>query len=155
MFCLTIYDFSDVVLARSELLVKKVKVSPLETFHEGVQFGVVLVLLLWVVWNATTDAMAKYSKLQMPIEVVRLYRSTGLLYLCFWCWTCCVIVFTKSRVNYRYMFEFDPRHTYDQTALLNKSLFGTIIYLGNILLYYKAARDDLVILRAEEYVLLF
>mmetsp|Transcript_3270 Transcript_3270/g.4362 ORF Transcript_3270/g.4362 Transcript_3270/m.4362 type:complete len:725 (+) Transcript_3270:102-2276(+) len=133
---------SNVVQARSELLAKHIVPSSWEMMHTGMRLGIMIVLCLWVLWNAVTEISLFPDSDGIPSEIIQVYRGIGVFLLCFWCWTAAVYFWNTARVNYTYLFEFDPRHQYQLEGLLNKSSSLTIIYLSNILIYYKVRRGE-------------
>jgi hypothetical protein len=46
-------------------------------------------------------------------------------------------VWRSARINYRYIFELDPRTTQQYTEVFNDATNMTIVFLVNVLMYYK------------------
>ncbi len=51
-------------------------------------------------------------------------------------------VWTRYRINYIYLFEFDPRNVDTPIDIFNDAVDETLVYLICMLLYYKTESDD-------------
>lgn len=65
------------------------------------------------------------------------FRACGGLLLLQWFWGGSVFVWTRYRVNYIYLFDFDPRIVSSTQNLLNDAVDNTLFFLVCMLLYYK------------------
>ncbi len=54
-----------------------------------------------------------------------------------WFWGCSVYVWTRYRINYIYLFDFNPRIVSSPISLFNDAVNDTLIFLICMLLYYK------------------
>ena len=65
------------------------------------------------------------------------FRACGGLLLVHWCWGLSTFVWTRFRINYIYLFEFDPRNVNSALGILTEAVDETLVYLLIMLLYYK------------------
>ena len=66
------------------------------------------------------------------------FRACGGLLVIHWCWGISTLVWNRFRINYIYLFEFDPRTVNSSFTILNEAVDETLVFLIIMLLYYKA-----------------
>jgi len=71
------------------------------------------------------------------------FRACGGLLLVHWFWAVSVYVWNRYRINYIYLFEFDPRIVLSPLTIIENVTDQTLVYLILMLLYYKAGSDDI------------
>mmetsp|Transcript_2066 Transcript_2066/g.4700 ORF Transcript_2066/g.4700 Transcript_2066/m.4700 type:complete len:825 (+) Transcript_2066:418-2892(+) len=133
----------NVTVARSELLLKQETVDDWDMLHIGLRLGMVIVLVIWVLWDVAIDAWIKPDEAQMPPEISRIFRGFGFFVVGLWMWAFCIYVWTTERIHYIYLFEFDPRRTLLPDEMLSKASMVTLVYLTHLLVYIKIARGEL------------
>lgn len=113
----------------------------------GIRIGICFILLVWVSWDAVltpafargddgpTEPRAMVKLISMP--AFRVYRCVGCLIVLLWCWGSSLYVWRSARINYRYLFDFDPRTSLDEHQVFSEACNATMFYLVNILLYAK------------------
>jgi len=134
---------NNLTLARSDLLMKHKPVNDWQLLHLGMRIGMTLLLAVWVLWDVAMDAWMKPDEPQLPEEITRIFRGFGYFALLFWLWTACVYCWNMERVNYIYLFEFDPRYIMHVEELLDRATTTSIVYLQHVLIYVKASRDEI------------
>jgi hypothetical protein len=121
----------DATVGRSELLMKHWAANDWQMLHIGLRIGVVLVLALWTLWDASMDA----SEQSMPTEVVRVYRGISCFVLAYWCWAATTYMWHSAHVNYVYLFELDPRHTLHYIQVSVEYHLAWHCHLQNVIVY--------------------
>ena len=69
------------------------------------------------------------------------FRACGGLLLWHWCWGLSVYIWSRYRVNYIFLFDFDPRLVDTPVTIFNDCVDETLVFLVCMLLYYKVGRD--------------
>ncbi|CAM9696047.1 unnamed protein product [Laminaria digitata] len=67
----------------------------------------------------------------------QVYRAVAGILLLRWCWALSSLVWGRARINYIYLFEMDPRAVSSPLEVFNNVAAETVIYLANLLMYYK------------------
>ena len=65
------------------------------------------------------------------------FRACGGILLLQWFWGCSVFVWSRYRVNYIYLFDFDPRIVATPLSIFEAAVDNTLIFMLLMLLYYK------------------
>ncbi|TMW69362.1 hypothetical protein Poli38472_001518 [Pythium oligandrum] len=110
--------------------------------YMGIKIGSCLVLLIWVVWDSliVPTFRNEREKHLIDLAVTRaypVYRGIGCCLLLHWLLGVSMYVWRSARINYRYIFELDPRTTPHYTEVFSDATNMTIVYLVNVLMYYK------------------
>lgn len=66
------------------------------------------------------------------------FRGCGGLLLLQWFWGCSVWVWSRYRVNYIFLFDFNPNIVLSPLAIFNDAVDNSLVFLLLMLLYYKA-----------------
>lgn len=149
-------------LARGDLLLKRNNQEQLvkATGARGCLYGVVTVLVVWVVWDIVVDLSLRggdlISKEYRPVnmtseEAVNLWRTNefpvyrGLFYFVFWmwCWGVSLGVWQSTRINYLYMLELDPRSSQESTDMYEVAARHTIVIISLFLLHFKMMSNSI------------
>jgi len=109
----------------------------------GYRMGMCAILAVWVCWdmiwgmikNGETTIGARYA---FPV-----FRACGGLLLLQWFWGCSVFMWTRYRVNYIYLFDFNPRIVRTGMEIIADAVDNTLTYLILMLLYYKGGAHDI------------
>lgn len=130
-------------IAKSDLLAKNRPMDNLEMLHIGFRFGVVATLMVWVLWVMGIDAVNKPADAQMSASVFIVYRGISTLVLAVWLWAFNLYVWESARVNYIFLFEFDPRVTTTPFSVARRASSLTTVLLVNMLFFVKISRGEL------------
>ncbi|KAG5190537.1 EXS family-domain-containing protein [Tribonema minus] len=80
-------------------------------FQLGYHLGIAAVLAFWVVWDCCVEVFKRGEDVSvMGQPAFRVYRGVAGLLLLHWAWGFSVLVWTRTRINFIYLFELDPRH---------------------------------------------
>lgn len=132
----------NIQVARTSLLVKQEEPINWGPIYVGIRMGSCLVLAIWVAWDSVISPALKGERLKHTTSLVLtlgfpVYRGMGCLVLLMWLWGSSLYVWRSARINYRYIFELDPRSTKDYNEIFSEATNVTILYLVNVLFYYK------------------
>mmetsp|Transcript_22017 Transcript_22017/g.45866 ORF Transcript_22017/g.45866 Transcript_22017/m.45866 type:complete len:920 (-) Transcript_22017:91-2850(-) len=104
----------------------------------GYRMGMCAVLALWVCWDCIWQIMVHGNKTIGATAAFPVFRACGGMLLIHWCWGISTFVWNRFRINYIYLFEFDPRNVNSSLAILNEAVVETQVFLVCMLLYYKS-----------------
>eukprot|EP00611_Tribonema_gayanum_P030998 TRINITY_DN879_c0_g5_i1.p1 TRINITY_DN879_c0_g5~~TRINITY_DN879_c0_g5_i1.p1 ORF type:complete len:880 (+),score=277.87 TRINITY_DN879_c0_g5_i1:381-2642(+) len=108
-------------------------------FQLGYHLGIAAVLAFWVVWDCCVEVFKRGEDVSvMGQPAFRVYRGVAGLLLLHWAWGFSVLVWTRTRINFIYLFELDPRHQAPPISIFNDAALETVVFLANLLAYYKA-----------------
>lgn len=96
----------------------KEKASQVSTFRFGLFFGVSLTLLAIIAYMSTLLDAATVTRIR-PILIM--YRMTALCVFMLWGWGVDMWMWSKFRVNYIFIFEFDPRRHHRYAGIFEVS----------------------------------
>jgi len=112
-------------------------------FRLGLRVGVMVMLVCWVLWDCVIDSKLHPSSSSFWMDaVLPLYRASGLLILCYWCWGVCVMVWHRKRINHLYLMDLKPRLSNSHRQVFKHCITLTSFFLINFLLYFKMERGD-------------
>jgi hypothetical protein len=108
----------------------------------GIKAGSCLILLIWVCWDSLVVPTFHTGRENHLIDLVRtraypVYRGIGCLLLLHWLVGVSLYVWRAARINYRYIFELNPRRVQSYPQVFSDATNMTIVFLANVLLYYK------------------
>ena len=104
----------------------------------GYRLGMCAVLAVWVCWDCIFQVVVNGDKTIGATPAFPVFRACGGMLLLHWCWGISTLVWTRFRINYIYLFEFDPRNVKTSIGILNEAADETFVYLLCMLLYYKS-----------------
>jgi len=115
----------------------------------GYRLGMAAVLCVWVFWdclwqllhNPSSSYTSSFTIGGTPAFPV--FRACGGLLIIHWCWGLSTLVWNRFRINYIYLFEFDPRTVNSSFTILNEAVDETLVFLICMLLYYKSCLDSI------------
>jgi hypothetical protein len=108
----------------------------------GYRLGMCSILGLWVCWDCVWGLLSSGKSTIGGRTAFPVFRATGGLLLLQWFWGCSVWVWTRYRINYIYLFDFNPQIVESPLAIFNRAVDNTLFFLINMLLYYKAGAHD-------------
>lgn len=129
-------------VAIATLMTKKEDFVNWAHMYIGIKIGSCLILLVWVGWDSLVVPTFRSERERHLIDLAvtrayPVYRGVGCLLLLHWLIGVSLFVWRKARINYRYIFELDPRTTQPYTQVFSDATNMTIVFLANVLLYYK------------------
>ncbi|CAI5731658.1 unnamed protein product [Hyaloperonospora brassicae] len=132
----------NVTVAVATLMTKKEDFVNWGHIYLGIKSGSCLVLLIWVCWDSLVVPTFHNEREDHLIDLVRtraypVYRGIGCLLLLHWLVGVSLYAWRAARINYRYIFELNPRRAQSYPQVFSDATNMTIAYLANVLLYYK------------------
>ncbi|RLN63466.1 hypothetical protein BBJ29_004661 [Phytophthora kernoviae] len=129
-------------VAVATLMTKKEDFVNWGHIYLGIKAGSCLILLIWVCWDSLVVPTFHNGRENHLIDLVRtraypVYRGIGCLLLLHWLVGVSLYVWRAARINYRYIFELDPRRVQSYPQVFSDATNMTIVYLANVLMYYK------------------
>lgn len=103
----------------------------------GYRLGMSAILTVWVCWDCIWGAVRDGHSTIGGREAFPVFRCLGCLILLHWFWGASVFVWSRYRINYIYLFEFNPRLVRTPLMIFNDAVDETLVYLIFALLYYK------------------
>lgn len=103
----------------------------------GYRLGMCSVIALWVAWDCIWGVVHKGEVSIAGRTAFPVFRGCFGLVAWHWFWGMSVYVWTRHRVNYIYLFEFDPRNVDTPIDIFNDAVDETLVLLICTLLYYK------------------
>lgn len=129
-------------VAVATLMTKKEDFVNWGHIYLGIKAGSCLILLIWVCWDSLVVPTFHNGRENHLIDLVRtraypVYRGIGCLLLLHWLVGVSLYVWRAARINYRYIFELNPRRAQSYPQVFSDATNMTIVFLANVLLYYK------------------
>jgi hypothetical protein len=128
----------DLIEAHGKLLIGKDEESADKSSNVKFLFGVVTVACLWFLWECTAEPGEGMTLWNDP--AIYLYSFLGNLVMYEWLWGVNVYVWEKSFINYLVLLDLTLQHSPSPSRIFTKAAGMTLIFLSNIILYYKARR---------------
>lgn len=72
------------------------------------------------------------------------FRACGGLVLLHWFWGISTFVWTRFRINYIYLFDFNPNIVDSPLVIFNDAVDETLVFLVCMLLYYKVSKNSFI-----------
>ncbi|KAG3118937.1 hypothetical protein PI124_g11578 [Phytophthora idaei] len=129
-------------VAVATLMTKKEDFVNWSHIYLGIKAGSCLILLIWVCWDSLVVPTFHNGRENHLLDLVLtraypVYRGIGCLLLLHWLVGVSLYVWRVARINYRYIFELNPRRVQSYPQVFSDATNMTIVYLANVLLYYK------------------
>jgi hypothetical protein len=113
------------------------------TFDLGMRFGILLLLLTWVMWDVIVDARLRPSHAPIWVKsVLPVYRGLGVILFFGWLYGCNLWIWRRYRLNYIAIFDLDPANAHTHSQVFLKCMTLTTAFLVNFLIYFKMLRGD-------------
>mmetsp|Transcript_29503 Transcript_29503/g.81084 ORF Transcript_29503/g.81084 Transcript_29503/m.81084 type:complete len:913 (-) Transcript_29503:29-2767(-) len=109
----------------------------------GYRMGMCTILGLWICWDCIWGVYAEHSTTIGEREAFPVFRACGGLLTLQWFWGMSTWVWSRYRINYIYLFDFDPRIVSSPLSIFNSAVDNTLVFLICMLLYYKAGAHDI------------
>ena len=108
----------------------------------GYKRGMCCILALGVAWDCVWGQLKRGEVSIGGRSAFPVFRACFGLLAWHWFWGFSVYIWTRYRINYIYLFEFDPRNVDTPIDIFNDAVDETLVYLICTLLYYKTDSDD-------------
>ena len=134
-----LFEGGDFHAAKEKLLesISWSKWSASASFMVGLKIGVLLGLIVWTVLALAT--LSEENKSQLPENAVYSYRAVGCFLAFLWFWSGDVYIWSKYRINYVFIFEFEPRTRLTFLQYFDEAATLSLIYFINTILFLKTA----------------
>jgi len=131
--------------ARSLLLPKKGDGLDMDwsQLRLGYRLGMCSVLALWVAWDCVWGMLKDGHTTIGGRTAFPVFRACGGLLLVHWFWGVSVYVWNRYRINYIFLFDFDPRIVQTPVMIFEDATDETLVFLLLMLLYYKSGAHDI------------
>lgn len=111
--------------------------------HLGFRMGMCSVLMLWVCWDCIWGLVQHGKSTIGGRSAFPVFRGCGGLLLLHWFWGISVWVWKRYRINYIYLFDFNPGLVASPFGIMQDVVDETLVFLVLMLLYYKAGAGDI------------
>ncbi|KAL3772850.1 hypothetical protein ACHAWO_002680 [Cyclotella atomus] len=108
----------------------------------GYRLGMCSILGFWVAWDCIWGQFAKDEISIGGRSAFPVFRACFGLVSWHWFWGISVYIWSRYRINYIYLFEFDPRNIDTPMDIFNDAVDETLVFLLLMLIYYKAGAGD-------------
>jgi hypothetical protein len=109
----------------------------------GYRLGMCAVLTIWVCWDCIWGFVAHNESTIGGRTAFPVFRALGGLVLLHWFWGISTYVWTRYRVNYIFLFDFNPNIVESPIGIFNDAVDETLVFLVCMLLYYKSGAHDI------------
>mmetsp|Transcript_6754 Transcript_6754/g.18852 ORF Transcript_6754/g.18852 Transcript_6754/m.18852 type:complete len:883 (-) Transcript_6754:92-2740(-) len=109
----------------------------------GYRLGMCAVLTLWVCWDCIWGSFHDQNISIGGRTAFPVFRACGGLLLVHWFWGFSVFVWQRYRINYIYLFDFNPRIVDTPMLIFNDVVDETLVFLLLMLLYYKSGAHEM------------
>eukprot|EP00816_Leptocylindrus_hargravesii_P012287 CAMPEP_0196806948 /NCGR_PEP_ID=MMETSP1362-20130617/6884_1 /TAXON_ID=163516 /ORGANISM="Leptocylindrus danicus, Strain CCMP1856" /LENGTH=831 /DNA_ID=CAMNT_0042180649 /DNA_START=208 /DNA_END=2699 /DNA_ORIENTATION=+ len=139
------FCFGNIREAQSKMLPKQGDILEMDwtQLRLGYRLGMAAILTIWVCWDCVWGSVKDGNSTIGGREAFPVFRMSGCLILLHWFWGISVGYWTRYRVNYIYLFEFNPRLVRTPIMIFNDAVDETLVFLVLMLLYYKAGAHDI------------
>jgi hypothetical protein len=117
--------------AKAQMLVKRGDGLDMDwsQLQLGYRMGMCAILALWVCWDMVWG-MFEHGKTTIGARhAFPVFRACGGLLLLQWFWGCSVFMWTRYRVNYIFLFDFNPRVVRTPLEIITDAVDNTLMYL--------------------------
>ena len=132
---------NDLRQANAQMLSKKGDILEMDwsQLRLGYRLGICFTLMIWLcfdcLWNLFSEGQVTLGgRSAFPV-----FRACGGLLLWHWCWAGATFVWRRYRINYIYLFDFNPQIVQDPATLFDECVDETIVFLVTLILYYKTS----------------
>eukprot|EP01117_Protostelium_nocturnum_P007705 TRINITY_DN2766_c0_g1_i2.p1 TRINITY_DN2766_c0_g1~~TRINITY_DN2766_c0_g1_i2.p1 ORF type:complete len:824 (-),score=249.76 TRINITY_DN2766_c0_g1_i2:620-3091(-) len=118
--------------AMEELRVPTNRTLGLSVFRLGMFTGLCLPIFMMIVYTLATRSEKEFEHYE---SIFIVYRMLGMAILMLWCWGLDLYIWTKYRVNYVFIFEFNARSHVRYQNILEKASLVTLIWVSSVFIY--------------------
>ena len=109
----------------------------------GFRLGMCNILLMWVCWDCIWGRVKDGNSTIGGRTAFPVFRACGGLLIWHWFWGLSVYIWSRYRVNYIFLFDFDPRNVDTPVQIFNDCVDESLVFLICMLLYYKVWKKDI------------
>lgn len=109
----------------------------------GYRMGMCSILALWVCWDCIWGLVTQGHTTIGGRTAFPVFRACGGLLLLHWFWGASVYIWTRYRINYIFLFDFNPRIVDTPLHIFNETVDETLVFFSLMLLYYKSGAHDM------------
>jgi|UPI000581A97B hypothetical protein len=109
----------------------------------GYRMGMCSVLGLWVCWDCIWGMISEGRSTIGGRTAFPVFRACGGLLTLQWFWGISTWVWSRYRINYIYLFDFNPQIVDSPLGIFNEAVDNTLVFCVGMLLYYKAGAHDI------------
>jgi len=109
----------------------------------GYRLGMCSILACWVAWDCVWGYVKDGNTTIGGRTAFPVFRACGGLLLVHWFWGISVYVWNRYRINYIYLFDFDPRIVDTPIMIFEDATDETLTFLIIMLVYYKSGAHDI------------
>lgn len=137
------FEDGDIDRARIAMLAKlsEAEYGRTDALRLGIKLGAILLMAVWLLLHfidpGPNAKIPGRPPMQPDLElypVIPVYRSLYLVVFAIWLWGLCVWMWTKFRISYVFVFEFNPRTRLSHFQIFNEAANLTLILLVSSLL---------------------
>ncbi len=103
----------------------------------GYRMGMCAVLALWVCWDSVWGLVSDGNSTIGGRSAFPVFRACGGILLLQWFWGSSVFIWTRYRINYIYLFDFNPKIVATPLGIFEEAVDNTLVFMSLMLLYYK------------------
>jgi len=135
----------DIREAQAQILTKKGDglLTDWSQLRLGYRLGMCSILAMWVAWDCVWGQISRGQVSIGGRSAFPVFRGIFGLLAWHWFWGVAVYVWTRYRINYIYLFEFDPRNVDTPIDIFNSAVDETLVFLLCMLMYYKSDAGDM------------
>jgi len=139
------FTSGDVRQANAQLIIKKDDGLDMDwsQLRFGCRLGICLTLMVWLCYDCIWNLYAEGAVTPGGRSAFPVFRACGGLLIWHWCWGASVFTWRRYRINYIYLFDFNPIVVLDPAAIFNACVDETLVFLITLLLYYKASTNTM------------
>lgn len=105
----------------------------------GYRLGICFTLMIWIAFDCLWSLVTQGTVTLGGRSAFPVFRGIGGLLTWHWCWGVSVYVWRRYRINYIYLFDFNPKIVRVPRAIFNDCVDETVVFLVTLLLYYKSS----------------
>lgn len=103
----------------------------------GYRLGMCSILTLWVCWDCIWGLVSEGQSSIGGRTAFPVFRACGGLLLVHWFWGVSVYIWSRYRINYIFLFDFNPRIVDSPLSIFDDVVDESLVFLILMLLYYK------------------
>eukprot|EP01083_Nonionella_stella_P181242 648483_1 len=108
------------------------KWSTASSFRMGVKCGILIGLIGWSI------SALSVRHPSLPHNAIYAYRCVGCFLFFLWLWSADVYIWSKYRINYVFIFEFEPRTRLTFLQYFDEAATLSLIYFVNVVIFLKS-----------------
>ena len=108
----------------------------------GYRLGMCSILVCWVTWDCIWGYVKDGHSTIGGRTAFPVFRACGGLLLVHWFWGFSVYVWNRYRINYIFLFDFDPRIVDTPISIFEDATDETLVFLILMLLNYKVSLSE-------------